>query len=59
MAWVGLGNLVVFEVQVVMVDGCEVQMQMQPLHQSDLFEVNLVLVVMVVVDPYYKKEVTI
>ena len=53
MAWVGLENLVVFEVWVVVVEGCEVPMQ--PLHQPDLFEVGLVLVAMVVVDPYYKK----
>ena len=52
-----LENLVVLEVRVVVeVEGCEVLMQ--PLHQLDLFEVGLVLVVMVVVDPYYKKKYT-
>ena len=56
-AWMGLENLVVTEVRVAMVEGCKVPKQ--PLHQSDLFEVGLVLVVMVVVDPYYKKEVNI
>ena len=49
-----LGNLVVLEVRVVVVKGCEVLMQ--PLHQLDLFEVDLVLIAMVVVDPYYKKK---
>ena len=49
-----LGNLVVLEVRVAVVEGCEVLMQ--PLHQLDLFEVGLVLVAMVVVDPYYKKK---
>ena len=53
-AWVGLENLVVLEVRVAMVEGCEVPMQ--PFHQSDLFEVGLILVVMVVVDLYYKKK---
>ena len=53
MAWVGLGSLVVLEVRVAVVVGCEVPMQ--SLHQPDLFEVDLVLVAMVVVDPYYKK----
>ena len=52
-----LENLVVLEVRVVVeVKGCEVLMQ--PLHQLDLFEVGHVLVVMVVVDPYYKKKYT-
>ena len=54
-AWVELGNLVVPEVWVAMVEGCEVSKQ--PFHQSDLFKVDLV--VMVVVDPYYKKKVNI
>ena len=49
-----LGNLVVLEVRVEVVEGCEVPMQ--PFHQLDLFEVGLVLVAMVVVDPYYKKK---
>ena len=57
MAWVGLGSLVVLEVRVAVVERCEVPKQ--PLHQFDLFEVALILVVMVVVDPYYKKEVNI
>ena len=57
MAWVGLGSLVVPEVRVVVVEGCEVLKR--SLHQHDLFEVGLVLVMMVVVDPYYKKEITI
>ena len=41
------------EVQVVVVEGCEVQKQ--PLHSLDLFEVGPVLVV-VVVSPFYKKK---
>ena len=53
MAWVELGSLVVLEVRVAVVEGCEVPMQ--PLHQPYLFEVGLVLVVMVVVDPYDKE----
>ena len=52
----GFENLVVLEVRVAVVVGCEVPMQ--SLHQPDLFEVGLVLVVMVVVDPYYKKKYT-
>ena len=52
-AWVGLENLVVPEVRVAVVEGCEVLMQ--PFHQLDLFEVDLVLVAKVVVGPYYKK----
>ena len=45
----------VLEVQVVVVvvEGCEVQKQ--PLHSLDLFEVGLVLVV-VVVNSFYKKK---
>ena len=57
MAWVGLESLVVPEVRMVVVEGCEVSKQ--PLPQSDLFEVGLVLVVMVVVDLYYKRKVNI
>ena len=58
MARVGLGSLVLPEVRVAVVEGCEVPKQ--PLHQSNLLEVDLVLVVMVVVvDPYYKNEVNI
>ena len=57
MAWVGLGSLVVPEVRVAVVEGCKVPMQ--PFHQSNLFEVGLVLVMMVVVDPYCKNEVNI
>ena len=53
MAWVGLGNLIVLEVQVAVVEGYEVQKQ--HLHQLDLFEVGFVLIV-VVVDPYYKRK---
>ena len=49
----GLGNLVVPEVQVAVVEDCEVPKQ--PFHQLDLFEVGLVLVV-VVVDPFYKRK---
>ena len=56
MAWVGLGSLVVPKVQVAVMEGYE--MPKRPLYQPDLFEVGLVLVV-VVVDPYYKKEVSI
>ena len=54
MAWVGLGSLVVLEVRMAVVEGCEVPKQ--PFHQSDLFEIGLVLVMMVVVDPFYKKK---
>ena len=54
-AQVELENLVVLEVRVVVeVEGYEVLMQ--PHHQLDLLEVGLVLAVMVVVDPYYKKK---
>ena len=53
MAKVGLGNLVALEFRVVVVEGCEVLKQ--PLHQLDLFEVDLVLVVVVVV-PFYKRK---
>ena len=54
-AWAELENPVVPEVQVVVVvvEGCEVQKQ--PLHSLDLFEVGLVHVV-VVVNPFYKKK---
>ena len=38
------------------VEDCEVS---KPLHQLDLFKVSLILVVVVVVDPYYKKEVNV
>ena len=48
-AQVGLGNLVVPEVQVAVKEGCEV------LYQLDLFEVDLVIVV---VDPFYKRKYT-
>ena len=53
MAFVGLGNLVVPEVQVVEVDGYEVLKQL--LHQLDLFEVSFVLVV-IVVNLFYKRK---
>ena len=53
-AYARLGNLVVPEVQVAVEEGCEVLKQ--PLYQLDLFEVGLVLVAMVVVNPYYKKK---
>ena len=52
-AYARLGNLVVPEVQVAVEEGCEVLKQ--PLHQPDLFEVDLVLVVVVVV-PFYKRK---
>ena len=40
-----------------MVEDCEVLKQ--PLHYLDFFEVGLILVVVVVVDPYYKKDLNI
>ena len=49
----GLGNLVALEIRVVIVEGYEVLKQ--PLHQLDLFEVGLILV-MVVVVPFYKRK---
>ena len=52
MAQARLGNPVVPEVQVVVVEDCEVLKQ--PLHPLDLFEVGLILFV-VVVNPFYKK----
>ena len=38
------------------VEDCEVP---KSLHQLDLFKVSFILVVVVVVDPYYKKELNI
>ena len=40
-----------------MVEDCEVLKQ--PLHYLDFFEVSLILVMVVVVDPYYKKDLNI